>query len=113
MIIKLAPQRRDDTLIVEKAGGVLILNGETYDFSAMSAGSTLPRSAISSEWFAGDVEYDSDLTVHIIMPVPANYSPEQAYPVDLVEVPDGIVQLPKPLPEVPSPIFLINEVSGQ
>ncbi|EPN31299.1 hypothetical protein A245_44910, partial [Pseudomonas syringae pv. actinidiae ICMP 19096] len=35
MIIKLAPQRRDDTLIVEKAGAVLILNGETYDFSAM------------------------------------------------------------------------------
>ncbi|WP_080153587.1 hypothetical protein, partial [Pseudomonas syringae] len=76
-------------------------------------GSTLPRSAISSEWFAGDVEYDSDLTIHIIMPVPANYSPEQAYPVDLVEVPDGIVQLPRPLPEVHSPIFLINEVSGQ
>ncbi|WP_104698517.1 hypothetical protein [Pseudomonas syringae group genomosp. 3] len=110
MIIKLAPQRRDDTLVVEKAGAVLILNGEAFDFSVMQPGSTLPRSAISSEWFAGDVEYDTDLTIHIIMPVPANYSPEQAYPADLVGVPDGIVQFPKPLPAVPPPVFGMNEV---
>ncbi|KTB98685.1 hypothetical protein [Pseudomonas sp. ICMP 10191] len=110
MIVKLAPQRRDDTLIVEKVGAVLVLNGEAFDFSSMPEGSTLPRIAISSEWFAGDVEYETELTIHIIMPVPANYSPEQAYPVDLIDVPDGIVQFPKPLPEVAPPIFVMNEV---
>ncbi|AVB15032.1 MULTISPECIES: hypothetical protein [Pseudomonas syringae group] len=109
MIIKLAPQRRDDAFVVEKNGAVLIINGEAFDFSPMSAGSTLPRSAIVSEWFAGDVEYENDLTIHIIMPVPANYSPEQAYPADLIEVPDGIVQFPKPLPPVPPPVFGMNE----
>ncbi|WP_116818235.1 hypothetical protein [Pseudomonas syringae] len=110
MIIKLAPQRRDDAFVVEKKGAVLIINGEAFDFSPMPAGSTLPRSAITSEWFAGDVEYEQDLTVHIIMPVPANYSPEQAYPVDLIDVPDGVVQFPKPLPEVLPPVFVMNEV---
>ncbi|MFH7391294.1 hypothetical protein, partial [Pseudomonas syringae group genomosp. 7] len=73
MNIKLPPQRWDDAFLVEKNGAVLVNNGEEFDFSTMPAGSTLPRTAITSEWFAGDDEYEDDLTVHIIMPVPANY----------------------------------------
>ncbi|WP_282369121.1 hypothetical protein [Pseudomonas sp. PS02290] len=109
MRIKLSPQRRDDTLEVTKAGGLLIINGEAFDFSPMPDGATLPRSAINSEWFAGDVEMISgELVVTLLFPNPANSSPEQAFPVDLVGVPDGPVAFPLPLP---API--VSEVSPE
>ncbi len=100
MIIKLIPQRRDDTLKVIKSGNALTVNGEVFDFSPMTDGSTLPRAAISSQWFAGDVEMQNgELTLTLLLPLPANYSPEQAFPVDLTNVPDGQVIFPAPLPD--------------
>lgn len=107
MRIKLSPQRRDDTLSMSKLGNVLTLNGEAFDYSRMADGDTLPVSAISSEWFAGDVNMiDGELVLTIILPNPINYSQEQAFPVDLVDVPDGPVVLPAPLPDPePQPIM--------
>lgn len=100
MRIKLSPNRRDDTLEVVKAGNVLTVNGETCDLTPMLEGSTLPRGAIDSEWFAGDVDMqDGELILTLLLPLPANYSPEQAFPEDLVDVPDGPVVFPAPLPE--------------
>ncbi|WP_110947366.1 hypothetical protein [Pseudomonas bohemica] len=100
MLIKLSPQRRDDTLDVTKAGNVLTVNGDVFDFSPLTEGATLPQSAIGSEWFAGDVEMQNgELTLTLLLPLPANYSPEQAFPDDLVDVPDGPVIFPAPLPE--------------
>jgi hypothetical protein len=99
MRIKLLPQRREDTLIVKKTGHVLTINGEDFDFSSMTEGATLPRAAIVSEWFSGDVEMiNSELIVSLLLPLPANYSPEQAFPVPLENVPDGPVEFPGPLP---------------
>jgi hypothetical protein len=98
MIIKLSPQRRDDTLEVIKAGSVLIVNGETFDFTPMQEGSTLPRDAITSEWFSGPVEMENgNLTLTLLLPNPYNYSQAQAWSVDLVNVPDGVVRFPQPL----------------
>lgn len=98
MRIKLSPQRRDDTLIVIKRDLVLEINGEVFDFSPMQEGSTLPCAAINSEWFAGDVEMNGgELVVTLILPNPFNYSQAQAFPVDLVNVPDGLVIFPGPL----------------
>lgn len=95
MIIKLSPNRRNDTLGVVSLGSILIINGETFDFSRMVDGDTLPQSAIQSDWFAGDVDKDnSELTLTLLLPLPANYSPEQAFPVDLINVPDGPVVFP-------------------
>lgn len=100
MRIKLTPQRRDDTLEVVKAGSILTLNSKTFDFSRMNDGDTLPGSAILSDWFAGDVDNISgDLTLTLLLPLPANFSPEQAFPADLLNVPDGPVIFPQPLPE--------------
>lgn len=100
MIINLAPQRRDDTLEVIRAGSILTVNGQVFDFSRMNDGDTLPNSAISSEWFAGDVnKLDGELSLTLLFPNPWNYSPEQAFPAPLVNVPDGHVIFPKPLPE--------------
>lgn len=100
MIIRLSPQRRDDAFEVIRRGSVLIVNGEEFDFSQMGDGDTLPRSAIDSEWFDGDVEcIDGELDITLFFPNPWNYSPEQAFPVPLENVPDGIVVFPGPLPE--------------
>jgi hypothetical protein len=100
MKIILSPQRRDDTLLVIKRGEVLSINGEEFDLSPIKEGDTLPREAISSEWFAGNIErVNGVLTVELFLPNPWNYSPEQAFPVDLVNVQDGSVLFPGPLPE--------------
>lgn len=98
MRIKLSPQRRDDALEVVKFGSVLILNGETFDLSPMLEGSTLPMDAINSQWFVGPIEMqDGELTLTLLLPNPYNYSQAQAWPVDLVNVPDGVVRFPPPL----------------
>ena len=99
MIIHLSPQRRDDALTVSKAGDLLVVNGEAFDFSKVEEGDTLPLGAIKSMWFSGDVfRVDGELSVTLLFPNPWNYSPEQAFPVPLQNVPNGAVALPKPLP---------------
>ena len=99
MIIKLSPQRRDDTLSVVRSGSILIVNGEEFNFSRMRDGDTLPAGAIQSIWFFGQVDnIGGELSLTLILPLPSNYSPEQAFPVDLVNVPDGPVVFPAPLP---------------
>lgn len=99
MNIFLNPQRRDDTLTLEKQGDVLIINGEAFDFSPMDSGDTLPRSAITSQWIVGDVDrtLDGELNITVTLPNPWNYSPEQAFPEPLMNVENGPVALPQPL----------------
>lgn len=102
MIIKLSPQRRDDFLEVTKVGSLLTVNGEPFDFSPMGDGDTLPAKAISSEWFVDEVSKQGEvITLTLLLPLPANYSQAQAFPSDLVEVPDGLVTFPQALPEQP------------
>lgn len=102
MIIKLIAQRRDDSLSVVRTGDILTLNGESFDFSLIGEGGTLPKSAIVSEWFAGDAErVAGELIVHLRLPNPWNYSPEQAFPAPLTNVPNGPVMFPQPLPTDP------------
>ncbi|WP_095058014.1 hypothetical protein [Pseudomonas sp. Irchel s3f7] len=96
----LSPQRRDDTLEVSRVGATLIINGEIFDFSRMADGDTLPFGAITSEWFAGPVDkVDGELELTLFLPLPANFSPEQAFPVPLENVPNGPVVFPGPLPD--------------
>lgn len=100
MRIILSPQRRDDSLEVVKAGDTLVVNGESFDFSPVGEGDTLPLSAIHSSWFAGPVDrINGELVLTMILPNPWNYSPEQAFPVPLENVQDGPVVLPAPLRE--------------
>lgn len=98
MIIKLDPVNSELELELIKAGDVLAVNGEIFDFSPMPDGSTLPMSAITSEWFRGYVEkIDGVVIVSIMLPNPWNASPAQRFPEDIVNAPDGPVALPLPL----------------
>ncbi len=86
-------------------GDSLVLNGEVFDFSPLAEGDTLPAAAISSAWFAGQVErLNGELDLTIFLPLPINYSQAQAFPVPLVNVPDGAVALPQPLAGNDSPV---------
>lgn len=107
MNIKLSPFRSDDELIVTKQGSILILNGESFDFTRMGDGDTLPLDAFTSQWFGDSVHRNGDvLELTLRLPLPANFSQAQAYPTPLMNVPDGIVMLPQPLP-----IPFLEEVS--
>lgn len=99
MNIKLVPQINGGNLELVKSGSTLVINGEAFDFSPMSEGSILPRDAITSDWFVGDVGMnDGVISMALIFPIPLNYSPEQAFPEPLTSIPDGPVALPQPLP---------------
>jgi hypothetical protein len=87
----------------------------------MQEGDRLPTEAISSIWFEypGNVEIvDGVMQVCLRLPLPPNYSPEQAYPEPLIDVPDGPVVFPAPLPEYVPPVlsyeeFSVAEASGE
>jgi len=111
MKIVLAPTRTDNTMVLFKTGEVLTVNGEDFDFSRIGEGDSLPSSAITSNWFLGDqTRIDGELVLTMFLPNPWNYSPEQAYPVPLTNVPDGLVVLPAPLPIKEQTSVVVDEV---
>ena len=96
MHIKLSPQRRDDQITVIKSGDTLSVNGEVFNFSAIPEGATLPADAISSEFFSGPVErIDGVLHLTLTLPHGANPVEAVAFPADIVNPPDGEIELPK------------------
>lgn len=100
MKVTLSPQRRDDIVIYQKSGDTLLVNGEGFDFSKLEDGDVLPREAIKSEWFSGDVtRVDGELWLSLILPNPWNYSQAQAFPSLMRITKNGLLDLPKPLPQ--------------
>lgn len=94
-MLYLSPQRRDDMLTVEKAGDVLSINGEQFDFSQVPDGGLLPQDAIDCEWIVSDVErVDGQLVLTLLLPHGPNASEAARFPEPLVDVPDGVVVLP-------------------
>jgi len=105
MNIQLIAIRREDVSFqLIKKGDSVLINGEEFDFSGLEPGASLPSTAISGDWFLGDQVSSGDgvKTLTVLMPVPANFSPEQTNAALMVDVPDGAVSLPQPLP-IPEP----------
>lgn len=106
MIINLHPQVRSERLAVSKAGDVLTINDESFDFSALPNGSTIPaaiwdenqalRKSIPCPWIIGDVvrHPDGQLELTLLFPcrLPPNYILEGKAPI--IDPPDGAVVLP-------------------
>lgn len=100
MKINLIPVGRPETLEVIRSGDLLTINGEDFDFSPIGEGDTLPATAITSTWFMDKVErLNGELELTLILPLPSNYSQEQAFPAPLENVPNGPVAFPQPLPD--------------
>lgn len=96
MKIIFTPQRHDHALTLTRSGDSLIINGETFDFSGIPEGATLPGDAIACDWIAGDVErIGGVLHLPLILPHMANAPYETLFPVPItVEVDGPITPLP-------------------
>jgi len=106
MHIKLSPFRLDETLTASRAGDVLTLNGEAFDFSPLPEGATLPAEAIDSEWIVGPVSrIDGDLHLTLRLPHGPNPSQAVAFPAPIRVTADGPIDLPfDPPPAEPEPL---------
>ncbi|WKN20790.1 hypothetical protein [Azotobacter vinelandii] len=104
MQIAFSPIRSDETLAVEKQGDTLIINGQSFDFSPLPDGATLPAEAIDSPHFAGPVERIGG-ELHIVLRLPHGPNAGEAlrFPEPIEMMGDGQVPIPQdPEPEPPA-----------
>lgn len=107
MRISFSPQRRDGLLSLFKAGEVLTINGDPFDFSVIPEGATLPADAVGSDWVVGEVSRQGgELHITLLLPHGPSPSPVTAFPSDIVGPADG----PVPVPVDPVPEPLVEEL---
>ena len=95
MKISLSPQRRDDTLTVEKNGDQLRINGEEFDFNPVPEGATIKLGDIPCDWICGDVtRINGDIELALILPHGADPAEYVAFPETIENPPDGVLDLP-------------------
>lgn len=95
MKIALSPQRRDDAIAVSKSGDILTINGTAFDFSALPDGATIPAGEVPCDWIMGPVErVGGQLQLALILPHGPKPSHAVAFPVAIVDPPDGVIVLP-------------------
>lgn len=95
MHITLSPVRMDETLTATRAGDVLILNGEAFDFGPLPDGATLPAEAIGSDWIIGPVErINGELHLTLRLPHGPNPIHSVAFPVPINVTTEGPIVLP-------------------
>lgn len=95
MKISLSPQRRDDSLDVSKAGDILTINGEVFDFSPLPDGATIPAGEVPCDWIMGPVErVGGQLQLTLILPHGPSPSAAVAFPSQVIDPPDGVIALP-------------------
>jgi hypothetical protein len=95
MRISLSPQRRDDKVAVSKAGDLLTINGEQFDFTGLPDGATIPAGEVPCQWIVGPVErIDGDLHLTLLLPHGPSPSQAVAFPTDIVDPVDGEIALP-------------------
>jgi hypothetical protein len=89
------PVQMKETLSLARAGDALTLNGQTFDFSQLPEGATLPADAIDSEHFVGPVErINGELHLTLRLPHGPNPSQSVAFPEPIHVTEDGPVALP-------------------
>jgi hypothetical protein len=94
MRISFSPQRRNDTLALERtAPDRLRINGELFNFGPLPGGGTIPE--VPSEWVIGPVErIDGELHLTLILPHGPNPSQAVAFPEPIHITDDGPIVIP-------------------
>lgn len=96
MVIKLSPQRREDTLSVTRTGDVLNINGTDYDFSQLPEGATLPSDAVDCEYIVGDIaRTNGELELTLLLPIGPNAPYEARFPEPITVFEDWQISLPQ------------------
>lgn len=94
MRIKFSPQRRDDKLVMSKAGDVLIINGDEYDFSVIPDGATLLE--VPGDFVCGSVKrVNGEIEITVLLPHGPNPPPSVAFPHAVNVTSDGPVKVPE------------------
>lgn len=92
MQIYFTPVRMDADLFVTVAGDVLTVNGEAFDFTPLPDNMVLPRDAVSSDWFAGDVSrVEGVLQLTLLLPHGGDAPDWMRYPDPVIAPLDGAV----------------------
>jgi hypothetical protein len=95
MKITFLPQRRDERLELHRAGDVLTINGEEFDFAPLPEGATLPAEAIDSDWITGPVErIEGALHMTLILPHGPRAAEATRFPAALFVNGNGPVAVP-------------------
>ncbi len=96
MLINLSPIRSDQTLEIYKTGDALTINGESFDFTQLPDGATLPREAIGCEFILSDVNrINGEIEMTLLFPIRADASHEARFPQPINITSDGQVVLPE------------------
>lgn len=95
MQISFSPTRCDARLELVKTGDCLTINGETFDFSTLPEGGTIPFGMVPSNWIVGPVERIAG-QLHLVLCLPHGPEPhhQEAFPVPLNVTADGPIMLP-------------------
>lgn len=94
MQISFSPQRRDDAIIASKVGDILTVNGESFDFSSLPDGATIPD--VPCEFIAGSVDrIDGEIHLTLILPHGPNPSQAVAFPEPITVTEDGPIAIPQ------------------
>ena len=96
MRIEFRPIIMDFALAVTKAGDLLTINGESFDFSALPAGGMVPAGEVPCDFIVGPVERDEDdgLSVTLLLPCRYDAPPARLNPSPIISPPDGPITLP-------------------
>lgn len=95
MRLSFLPIRSDDVVKLVRAGDVLTINGEAFDFTALPEGASLPREAVNCEWLAGDVaRTDGVICLSLLLPHGAGAPHHALFPQPVNVVGNGAIDLP-------------------
>ncbi|MHB2265645.1 hypothetical protein [Aliihoeflea sp. PC F10.4] len=94
MRISFSPQRRDDSLTLEKTSGDrLRINGELFNFNTLNNGDVIPE--VPCDWIVGPVEkVDGEVHLTLILPHGPNPSQVVAFPEPVTATEDGPINVP-------------------
>ena len=96
MHISFSPQRRDDSLKLEKGIGDRIrINGELFNFDPLNDGDTISAEDVPCEWIVDSVEkVDGEVRLTVVLPHGPNPSPAVAFPDPATATAEGPIAIP-------------------
>lgn len=96
MHISFSPQRRDDTLTLERtAPDRLRVNGELFNFGPIPDGGMIPAGEVPGGWIVGPVErVGGEIHLTLILPHGPNPSQAVAFPEPIHVTQDGPITIP-------------------
>jgi hypothetical protein len=95
MDIILSPQVRSDILTLSKAGDILTINGDVFDFSFITEGDILPADAVDCPFLVSDVTRTGGaIVLTVVLPIASDASEAARFPAPILNAPDGAIEVP-------------------